>query len=77
MLKKILRGLYFTWPNIVIYVAWLHESQGSDGDPECIFFTLNTYQATFISDLICDTTAGIGNSEVGNDAAVWTDRPEG
>ena len=25
---------------------------GSDGDPGCIFFTLNTYQATFIIDIL-------------------------
>ena len=25
---------------------------GSEGDPGCIFFTLNTYQATFISDIL-------------------------
>ena len=29
-----------------------HRQQGSDGDPECMFFTLNTYQATFISDIL-------------------------
>ena len=28
---------------------------GSEGDPGCIFFTLNTHQATFISDILsCD-----------------------
>ena len=26
--------------------------QGSEGNPECIFFTLNTYQATSISDIL-------------------------
>ena len=29
----------------------------SMGDPECIFFTLNKYQATFIL-TFCDTIAG-------------------
>ena len=27
--------------------------QGSQDDPEFIFFTLNTYQATFMSDTLC------------------------
>ena len=54
--------------------------QGSGGDQECIFFTLNTYQPTFISDTL-HTPAGIGNSKVGRDAdadadAVRTDRRE-
>ena len=25
---------------------------GSEGDPGCIFFTLNTYQTTFVSDIL-------------------------
>jgi len=25
---------------------------GSEGDPGCIFFTLNTYQITFVSDIL-------------------------
>ena len=29
-----------------------HESQVSEGDPKCIFFTLNTYQETFISEIL-------------------------
>ena len=33
--------------------------RSSESDQECIFLTLNTYQATF-----CDTTAGIGNLKV-------------
>ena len=33
-----------------------HRPQGSDGDPECIFFTLGLYQETFIIDLF-DPTA--------------------
>ena len=32
--------------------ALLHEPKGSGGDPECIFFTLNTYRATSISDIL-------------------------
>ena len=40
---------------------------------KCIFFTINTYQATF-----CNMFAGIGNV-TGLDAAdaAWTDRREG
>ena len=36
-----------------------HGPKGSEGDPNYIFFTLNTCQASFISDF-CETTAGIG-----------------
>ena len=32
--------------------------QGSEGDPKCLFFTLNTYQATLLLTLF-DTNAGI------------------
>ena len=38
-----------------------HGSQGSEGGPECIFFTLDTYQETFISE-ICYPTAETGFS---------------
>ena len=53
---------------VLVYVAWLllsscrnvynlaslhlMDPQGSGGAQECIFFTLNTYQATFISDTL-------------------------
>ena len=32
---------------------------GSEGDPGCIFFTFNTYQATFIIDILGNTLAEI------------------
>ena len=35
--------------NINIGLPCLGEPKGSDGDPKCKFFTLNTYQITFIS----------------------------
>ena len=50
----------FAWPNIVMCVAqhclasW---TPGSEGDPDCIFFTLSrTKQLLFVT--FCDTTAG-------------------
>ena len=45
---------------------------GSEGDPGCIFFTLNKYQATLLV-TICDQIAGIG-SVTGRD--LRTDRRE-
>ena len=65
-----------------MYVAWLCLAswpQGSEGDPECIFFTLNTYQATFILVTFCDTTAGNGPSfqthrHTNERTDGWTDR---
>ena len=44
--------------------SWIHLTswtavKGSDGDPECIFFTLDTYQKTFICDF-WDPTAETG-----------------
>ena len=47
-------------PNIVIYVA--HVFKGSESDPECTFFTLNTYQALLLLVAFCDLIAGIGPS---------------
>ena len=54
---------------------------GSEGDPGCIFFTLNTYQATFISDIL---VSDYKNCKVGRDidgrmtdAVVRTHRCEG
>ena len=44
--------------------AWLHVASwtsGFEGDPECIFFTLNTYQVTFISEIFCDKATGISD----------------
>ena len=29
-----------------------HGPKGSEGDLECIFFTLNTFQATFLNDIL-------------------------
>ena len=52
--------------HIVIYCfsfTSLHGPQESEGDPEYIFFTHNTYQATFLV-TFCYTTAGIGNLKV-------------
>ena len=46
---------------------------GSEGDPECIFFTLNTYQATLLVTFF-DMTVGIGTSFGKNkrmDGGVW------
>ena len=44
-------------PSLIMYCANLgfalpHGSQESEGDPKCIFFALNTYQGTFISDIL-------------------------
>ena len=36
----------------VKYVVSPHRSYESEGDPECVLFTLNTYQATFTSDIL-------------------------
>ena len=47
----------------------------SGGDQECIFFTLNKYQPTFISDTL-STPTGIENSKVGCDDTGVT-RPYG
>ena len=64
----------FAWPNTVVYVAqlclasWTKEVKG---DPECIFFNLNTYQATFISDFFYPT-AGIGTGWDADDGCVPT-----
>ena len=61
--------------------------KGSGGDQECIFFTLNTYQPTFISDTLSyacrNWKLGSGTGRDGTDDAdadadaVRTDRREG
>ena len=55
-----------------------HGSQGSEGDPECIFFTLDTYQEILMT--FCDPAAetgfsfwtdGQGTDEGRNDRQTW------
>ena len=48
--------------------------KGSEGDPDYIFFTLNTSQATFICDNFCETIAEVGKNESVMDGR--TDRRE-
>ena len=55
-----------------MYVTYLSFSsplgpQGSEGDPEYIFFTLRAHTMQILLVTICDTTAGIGS-------IFWTDR---
>ena len=50
--------------------AMAHGPKGFEGDPECIFFTLDTYKGTFI----CGITAGISPSfRTHGTTHAWTD----
>ena len=54
--------LGFNLPNKVLYVACLCPNSwisGYKGDSECIFFTLNTDKATFITDVLVYTSRNI------------------
>ena len=46
--------------------------QGSMGDPQCIFFTLKSYQTTLLVPL-CDTMAGIADTHMNTHMVRQTD----
>ena len=51
--------------------------EGFEGDQECIIFTFNTYQSTFVDKILLDKTVGIEKLEVWQDTdAVRMDRRE-
>ena len=52
-----------------IHTSASPRQQGSEGDQNCIFFTLNTYQATVVSDILCYDArigSGMGQNADGN-----------
>ena len=56
------------WPGF----ASLYGHQESENDPECIFYTLNTYQATFISPILWYNCMN-GNGKVWHTLDIRTD----